>query len=190
MSDNIPNPSGPVPPWAQPESKPEIDSTGFCLPIGPPSPKPLRMANDNKLMGYRSIEAIREKQSNHPFIYPADFPLQPFYEYDTLIKKLNCWAIKHGFSINKNGSNKGTTKHGRTIRIVCHCWGKPRTTKTETLNKRNVASTVKTDCPWAMYVEEAQNADGEIVFMVSNMADTLVNHTNSVNDDDNKYLQN
>ena len=49
---------------------------------------------------------------------------------------------------------------------------------------------MKTDCPWAMYVEEAQNADGEIVFMVSNMADNLVNHTNSVNDNNNKYLQN
>ena len=41
-----------------------------------------------------------------------------------------------------------------------------------------------------MYVEEAQNAAGDIVFVVSNMADNLVNHTNSVSDDDNKYLQN
>jgi len=41
-----------------------------------------------------------------------------------------------------------------------------------------------------MYVEEAQNAAGDIVFMVSNMADNLDNHTNSANDNDNKHLQN
>jgi len=112
MSGNIPNPSGPVPPWAQPESKPAIDSVGLSLPNGSTSPKPLRMAHDNKNLGYRSIEAIREKQNDHPFIYPADFPLQPFHEYETLIKKLNCWAIKHGFSIVLSGSNKGTKSMG------------------------------------------------------------------------------
>jgi len=59
--------------------------------------------------------------------------------------------------------------------------------KTQTSNKRKLD---ETNCPWAMYVEEAQNAAGEIVFMVSKTADNLVNHTNSLNDEDNKYLQN
>ena len=60
-------------------------------------PKPLRMASDNKKIGYRIIEAIHEKQNDHTFIYPGYFPLQPFHEWETLIKKLDKWAIKHDF---------------------------------------------------------------------------------------------
>ena len=72
---------------------------------------------------------------------------------------------------------------------MCHCWGSLRTTKADTPNNRNVTGTTKTNCPWAIYVEEVQNPAGEIVFMVSTSATTIIKHTNSLNDKDSKYLQ-
>ena len=191
MSGYIPIPSGTVPPWEtpKPESKPPMDSTGFCLPIGSPCPKPLRMASDNKEVGYRSIATIREMHNKYAFIYPGDFPLQPFYEYEILIKALKRWSIKYGFGTTTNGSEKASGKRGIRKRIVCHCWGPPRSSKTKTANNRNVTGSTKTGCPWAIYVEEVQNPAGEIVFMVTASAKTIIDRTKSLKDDDSKYLQ-
>jgi len=95
--------------------------------------------------------------------FPHGMPLGPYKTFEEIFSKINDWAkdVNTGggsFSIVKNSKNAATAQRGAARLLTCSCAGTSRS-KLHSLHPLDVSRpnqkpSIKTDCKWAIYVEE------------------------------------
>ena len=144
-------------------------------------PKKLKFESpEKKLTGkqqpkqvFRSNSAIKSTRAEA--MKTCDFekglPLGPFPSFDLLLSSLRVWAQDetHGggkFNVNVDSRKGPATTRGDRCLLVCECAGKVRVRSSiDPAERKRLTFTKKTNCPWALWVEEI--AEGWIVHHMS-----------------------